>query len=320
MRVNSVVAVALSALAIQAIATIATSATSAPSETSSTSAPSAQRAPSAASAPRWVSAPSTSVPSTTSSTSPATTASESVEQLIQRMGDDDFSVREDAMARLRKMGPGILPQLNTAMANPDAEIRTRVWDLIHDLSTEEETVVQLPDGMQVTVRRDGDKKTTLIFEKDRHVTIVQQGSAITVQIVRVQARLAMRQVTASSLMELNKDAEAAALYEKYGHVGDKPAAAAVAPAPVAPAPVAPVPIINEINLLQARLARTNAMLGRVENEIAAAQAEVARLAWLGRPDVLARWRAKVKDLQAERDHLAAQIQQLQAMLQERLSR
>src|SRR5690348_2326917 len=60
---------------------------------------------------------------------PATAPAE-VPSLIAELGHCDYQVRNDASARLRKIGKPALPALRQAAAGPDPEVRQRCVRLI----------------------------------------------------------------------------------------------------------------------------------------------------------------------------------------------
>jgi HEAT repeat protein len=59
--------------------------------------------------------------------------------LIEKLGDDSFDVRQDAETDLKKMGPMIMPLLRAALKNPDLEIRTRSKKLLAALEADAKT-------------------------------------------------------------------------------------------------------------------------------------------------------------------------------------
>jgi hypothetical protein len=60
----------------------------------------------------------------------------SFRQLIDQLGDRDFSRRRQAEERLRAEGARALPALKEALNHPDAEVRRRVRDLVPALQTQ----------------------------------------------------------------------------------------------------------------------------------------------------------------------------------------
>jgi WD40 repeat protein len=56
-----------------------------------------------------------------------------VAKLIQQLGDEDFSAREDAMGRLAKIGESALPALRKAAQSENKEIRRRSASLIEQI-------------------------------------------------------------------------------------------------------------------------------------------------------------------------------------------
>jgi HEAT repeat protein len=57
-------------------------------------------------------------------------------QLIARLGDDDFSVREQATREIRDLGSVVVPLLRQALRHPDVEVRQRVETLLGELGSE----------------------------------------------------------------------------------------------------------------------------------------------------------------------------------------
>src|SRR5262249_3861422 len=54
-------------------------------------------------------------------------------QLIEQLGSEVFSEREAASARLGVLGEAALPALRRALQHPDAEVRRRADDLVHEI-------------------------------------------------------------------------------------------------------------------------------------------------------------------------------------------
>jgi WD40 repeat protein len=61
---------------------------------------------------------------------PAGPSSAEVARLIGQLGDDDFSVREGATARLLRAGEPALPPLCKALASDDLEVRRRAGSIV----------------------------------------------------------------------------------------------------------------------------------------------------------------------------------------------
>src|SRR5579884_2510033 len=61
---------------------------------------------------------------------PAGPSSARVARLIGQLGDDDFSVREAATARLMRAGEAELPALHKALASADPEVRRRAGRIV----------------------------------------------------------------------------------------------------------------------------------------------------------------------------------------------
>jgi hypothetical protein len=59
--------------------------------------------------------------------------SERVQTLLHQLGNDSYSIRAAADAQLRKMGPAILPLLESANHDLDPESELRVEDMIHSM-------------------------------------------------------------------------------------------------------------------------------------------------------------------------------------------
>lgn len=62
--------------------------------------------------------------------------SEKIKQWISKLGDDDFSLREDAFGHLKTMGPQAIPLLKMNLESNDLEIRNRARLLLDLLETE----------------------------------------------------------------------------------------------------------------------------------------------------------------------------------------
>src|SRR5437763_1172528 len=58
-----------------------------------------------------------------------------VEQLIERLADKTFQVREDAARAIEKLGPEALPVLRKAKDHPDPEVRRRIENWIPRFET-----------------------------------------------------------------------------------------------------------------------------------------------------------------------------------------
>src|SRR5947209_2664764 len=54
-------------------------------------------------------------------------------QLIEQLGSEDFGERQAASNRLGALGEAALPALRLALHHPDAEVRRRADDLVHEL-------------------------------------------------------------------------------------------------------------------------------------------------------------------------------------------
>jgi HEAT repeat protein len=55
------------------------------------------------------------------------------EELLRRLGDDEFKVRQKAEADIRGMGSPLLPMLRAAKRHPDLEVRQRIEAILRDL-------------------------------------------------------------------------------------------------------------------------------------------------------------------------------------------
>ena len=62
--------------------------------------------------------------------------SEKIKLWISKLGDDDFSLREDAFSHLKTMGPQAIPLLKMNLESNDLEIRNRARLLLDLLETE----------------------------------------------------------------------------------------------------------------------------------------------------------------------------------------
>jgi HEAT repeat protein len=81
-----------------------------------------------------------------------------VEQLVARLDDDSFDVRQEADERLRDMGKAVVGLLKDRMANPSLEVRARLRRIIHDLTIDQRVAGltrQLADGDAATRERAG---------------------------------------------------------------------------------------------------------------------------------------------------------------------
>jgi len=65
--------------------------------------------------------------------------SETVDSLIDRLGSDDIEVREEASARLKKVGASARPALFKALNSSDAEVLARAGDLLRSIPGPGET-------------------------------------------------------------------------------------------------------------------------------------------------------------------------------------
>ena len=74
-----------------------------------------------------------------------------IEGLIRQLGSDDFREREEATARLKKLGVQALPALEKAAGADDAEISRRAQDLVKDLKPRRDRMLIGPviSGMKV---------------------------------------------------------------------------------------------------------------------------------------------------------------------------
>lgn len=63
----------------------------------------------------------------------AAAAAESVPQLIEQLGSDRYSRREQAHRRLLAMGPKVVPQLQKAARSDDPEVSARIESLLKDI-------------------------------------------------------------------------------------------------------------------------------------------------------------------------------------------
>src|SRR5947208_11340619 len=57
-------------------------------------------------------------------------------RLVEQLADPDYRVREQAVERLRRLGPSALPALKAAADHPETEVRRRVHELIPVLEVE----------------------------------------------------------------------------------------------------------------------------------------------------------------------------------------
>lgn len=58
------------------------------------------------------------------------TTAQKISQWVEQLGSEDWNKRQDASARLRRLGLAAVPILRTHLANPDLEIRQRVEEVI----------------------------------------------------------------------------------------------------------------------------------------------------------------------------------------------
>lgn len=68
---------------------------------------------------------------------------QNVEQLIHKLGDDEFLTRETAFDELHRQGRITLPQLREAVSNGDREIARRVRDLIERIEREPSRILPI---------------------------------------------------------------------------------------------------------------------------------------------------------------------------------
>jgi hypothetical protein len=64
----------------------------------------------------------------------AAVLAQDTQELIRRLGHDEYQVREKAEAELRKIGKPALTELQCAEKDPDPEIRTRAASLVRYLT------------------------------------------------------------------------------------------------------------------------------------------------------------------------------------------
>lgn len=64
-----------------------------------------------------------------------------VEALISKLGDDNFDVREEAEAELKKMGPRIRPLLKAALSDRDLEVRKRSQQIVTAMKMDSNTLL-----------------------------------------------------------------------------------------------------------------------------------------------------------------------------------
>ena len=166
-----------------------------------------------------------------------------VQELIHQLGDEDFAVREQASAKLKELGPAVLPALKEAQDSQDPEVKARATQVARAIEGKDKPVAVNPDpasrrpirggfqlqggggimvgnvrAMSVTSSSSPGKRTVTATEDDRTVNIVEtdaDGIDITVTD-NVDGKAVTKQYKAKTADELKKDSpEGFELYEKY---------------------------------------------------------------------------------------------------------
>jgi HEAT repeat protein len=75
------------------------------------------------------------------------------QNLIERLGDDSFDVRQKAEEDLKKLGSKIIPILRTAMKNGDLEIRGRVAKLLSNIEADKATPLSAVTCRLIALRK-----------------------------------------------------------------------------------------------------------------------------------------------------------------------
>src|SRR5262249_33138620 len=76
-----------------------------------------------------------------------------VRELIRRLGDESFPVREQASAQLAKLGKSGAALLRAALDSPDAEVRHRAQRCLDALAREDQTTVPALAARLVALRK-----------------------------------------------------------------------------------------------------------------------------------------------------------------------
>lgn len=176
----------------------------------------------AAAAPQQQAAPATR-PAAAALQEPA---SPEVAALIDKLSDASPATRDDATAKLLKMGKPVLPALKASADTDDPELRARVRTLIRKLERRiPPAAPPATPGFQthsVSASVNGSGKTIDVNDNGHKIHIDQKGDAIKMSVTGVDedGKEATENYEAASPDELKEqEPEAYALYEKWGGNG-----------------------------------------------------------------------------------------------------
>jgi hypothetical protein len=83
-----------------------------------------------------------------------TPSAEEIQQLVRRLGDDSFSVRELADDELRAVGPPAVSALRQALRSPDPEVRRRVRAILESIRLSAANLIEALKDDNAEVRKD----------------------------------------------------------------------------------------------------------------------------------------------------------------------
>ncbi|HEV8603827.1 MAG TPA: PDZ domain-containing protein [Tepidisphaeraceae bacterium] len=153
-----------------------------------------------------------------------------LDTLIVQLGHDDFKVREEASARLAKVGKPALEALKQALASGDPEVQSRAEMLIKRIEqrpvpggpvNKDEPVV----ARSLRISNDGGVKQVEVRENNRTITIREQGGAIDMSVSAVEnGRRVTEEFKAKNAQDLKlQSPDAFALYQRWsGSDGTNP--------------------------------------------------------------------------------------------------
>jgi hypothetical protein len=157
---------------------------------------------------------------------PTGKVAQEIDQLIRQLGADDFRARDSAAARLREIGNDALAPLAQAKEDPDPEVASRAAGIIRQITHRTSLFARIGRGgrgnglgqrVRVSVGPGGVQ--TEAFQGGDRIEITETPAGqITVTAIGIEdGRSVSQRVSASSPAELRaKDADAAALYERFG--------------------------------------------------------------------------------------------------------
>src|SRR3954462_8022892 len=118
-------------------------------------------------------------------------APQDVDALIGQLGHDDFKIREEASAKLAKIGKPALESLKQALASGDPEVQSRAEGLIKRIEqrpvpggpvSSDEAVV----ARSLRISNTGGTKNVEVRENQRTITIREDASGIRMTVSAIE--------------------------------------------------------------------------------------------------------------------------------------